>query len=293
MNDTDDEAVSMLTALGFSIDMASEALRVCDGNVQASANYLLSSGAVESSAVGTTTTTTSSTSGVVVVDVGSGIRMVHGPTSQYSVEDGKSACTCMALTAVNEFLKKPEPLTVNSSFLQTMIQSGLSSYRQMMLSMAGAKMSFTEHLSAEEVLQRGLFPDLKLSGAIQQGTLTRDAQHPQGFKRLLGEIMHHHSESTSCCCLITKPPETVMICLPPYETTTSANESFILIDSHPRPHEFAAANQAYARFHSTLEELVQSLLTIFPPTNLGPDVDPMFAAMYNAFDVYALIKRQS
>ena len=361
-----EDAVSMLTVLGFSTDMATEALQVCDGNVEAAANYLLTTTATttttthhqqqqqqqqggggesfpdtatmlsDKAAATTTTTTTSGSS--------SNIQMIHGPISQYSVENGKSACTCMALQAAHDFLKRVigsgsqqqqqqqqqqtaeaaaaaatsstcSPITMiqsilDASFLQNVVLSGVATYQELMArttatqSSSSSSSSTVEHLSAEEVLKMNvvgsvLFPGLKISGEIRQGVLSYNRNDKQGLKQIL--LQSHAASSSSSlqtywgCFLITKPPETVLVCLPPSTTATTTpgqqqqqQNCYVLIDTHPRPHQFHAEN-AYARLHASMDDLVTSLEAIFPPvTDLGPDIPPLMAAMYNSFDVYGL-----
>lgn len=265
MSDTD--AISMLTALGFAAEAASEALRVCDGQVEAAANYLLTHGSSHTDAN---------------VESSSAVEMIHSQISQYSFEDGRSACTCMALTAAKNFVlansTNNDPVAqVSASFLQEIITSGLVVYQQHFSGNA------IEHLSAEEVLEKGAFPQLKLLGGIRQGILSRNYNDASGLVGTLRSI-RDSSPPGWVACLITKTPETVLVCLPP-----TREERSILIDTHPRPHQFAA-NEAYARIHSSENDLWESLQAIFPYTDLGSDVPEMMAAMYNAFDVYVLVE---
>ncbi|GAX19549.1 hypothetical protein FisN_19Hu127 [Fistulifera solaris] len=265
MSNTDD-AISLLTALGFSVEAASEALRVCDGQVENAANYLLMNGIATNDA-GTDDSSPSSN-----------IQMIHSNTSQYSYEDGRSACTCMALSAARNFLRNTtinddNVSHVNASFLEEVIQNGIAIYQQHFSKNA------TEHLSAEEIIEKGIFPQLQLLGGIRQGILSQDRNSPLGLPEMLRCI--RESSSGWVACLITKTPETVLVCLSP-------GSKSVLIDTHPRPQQFAA-NGAYARIHSSENELWESLETIFPFTDLRSDVSELMAAMYNSFDVYALV----
>lgn len=260
------DVISMLTALGFSAEAASEALIVCDGNVENAANYLFTHG-------GSMNGVTGDSSGSSTVE------MIYSQTSQYTFEEGRSACTCMALAAAKNFLAnstcKDAVANVNPSFLEEAINSGLTLYQQHFSKRA------TEHLAAEEILEKGIFPRLQLSGSIRQGILSRDRNSPSGLSETLRCIWD--SSPGWIACLITKTPETVLVCLHPNRGVKS-----ILIDSHPRPHQFAA-NGTYARIHSSENELWESLDAIFPFTDLGSDVSELMAAMYNAFDVYVLV----
>ena len=240
------------------------------------------------------------------------IRMVQGPLSQYSIENGRSACTCIALAAANEVLKgiiatttmakqqQQQPYVtmetiLSQDCLQTIIVQGVELYNNLLL--VDPSM---EHKSAEEVLVTGCFPDLQQHGVVQQGILSSSSSQqqrssansePLGLYNLLRTSQDGRAEGAEwTCALITKPPETVLVVLPPLvaprDTTSGTPLPFVLVDSHPRPQQFGA-HQAYARFHTSLDDLVQeSLNRIFPCTNLGPDIPPLMAAMYNQFDLY-------
>jgi hypothetical protein len=277
-----EDAVAMLTAMGFEASQATEALIVCGGNIEQAANYLLTGGVVSqgssnNNARGAESDHSSSQQQS---------RMVHSSTSQYTVNQGKSACTCMSLVAAEKFLQNSntaDPVqAVCSELLQDIVTSGVVAYQRLQSSSAG---SSVEHLSAEEVLAAGSFPSLSLQGGIRQGILSHDdANNPQG---LVQQLTDCRSATGWTCVLITKTPETVLVCLPPSSTNTPGTEHFILLDSHPRPQQFGAEG-SYARIHDSMPGLVQSLSSIFPITDLGPDIPEMMAIMYNSFDLYPL-----
>lgn len=209
---------------------------------------------------------------------------MNGPISQYSFENGRSACTCMAFAAAELFLDKiakdigPTQI-VDSTFLQSVVLLGVEKYQVASLNTS------VDHLSAEEVLSTGCFPRLSLSGSIRQGILSNDAWGAQGLEET---IQGCKLESKWCCVVITKPPETVVVCLPP--SSSSGRLPHILIDSHPRPHLFGT-QESYARIHHSFDDLcTQSLRVLFSVVDLGEDVaSPIAAAMYNCFDTYALV----
>lgn len=299
---TPDEAQGLLVAMGFNPERVATALRECGGDAENAANLLLSGndgvtttssamsdgGAFSGTSVTTATATTSPAN----------VSMVVCPLNQYSIDNGKSACTCIALSAAQEFLqhsdqsaapppsKSPttETFQMNAEFLQNIILEGVQKYNQMS---ATANLS-TEHLSPEDVLQTGIFNSLELDqrGGIVQGML---GNGPLGLRALLSA---RQTSPYWTCALITKPPETVVCCIPPsnYDGTEAA--PFLLIDSHPRQVQFGAEG-SYIRMHPSMDSLVQSLETLFPPTNLGPDIPEMMAAMYNQFDLYCLRLRKS
>ena len=45
---------------------------------------------------------------------------------------------------------------------------------------------------------------------------------------------------------------------------------------------------AYAKLHDNLNDLIDTIQIIFPPTALDPDIPEMMAMMYNSFDLYPL-----
>lgn len=306
------EKISMLVAMGFEESAAASALDRCGGHLEQAANHLLGGGGGSSDASGAppaaaaappsshaTATATSSGGGGGGGGGGSSslssqddaVVMVNAPISQYSVDNGRSACTCIALSAAQDFLSRIRTSSsassiVTSEFLQTAILQGVEKYNAMRL-----VDPTVEHKSAEEVLQSGAFPSLS-TGTIQQGMLSRtSSEHPQSLQGLLATSQDPNEWT---CVLITKTPETVLVCLPPTSQATSSS-SFILIDSHPRPQQFpGGALEAYARLHSSLSSLVESSLqVIFPYTDLGPDVPELMAAMYNQFDLYRFRYQQA
>eukprot|EP00980_Cylindrotheca_fusiformis_P013923 scaffold3618_cov129-Cylindrotheca_fusiformis.AAC.23 len=266
--------ISQLTAMGFTEEKSRAALRAADGNVEAAVNYLL--GAVDATA-----SVAAAPAEAPPTILTESMEQIAGgiltcPISQYSVNNGRSACTCIALTAATDFLKNPK---VNSEFLENMIHQGVRNYEAL------SSASSVEHLSAEEVLQKDqgrLFPLRSLEGGIRQGVLSNDRDHPLGLKSILEGIRQEETKEW-IVVLITKTPETVLVCLPPDSLSPS---SYWLIDSHPRSH--LGAESAYAKHHTALSSLVLSLETLFPSTQLGPDIPEMMAMMYNSFDMYPL-----
>lgn len=270
--------VSQLTAMGFPEASAREALTAANGNLETAVNILL--GVVNPASIShSTPTATSNTTTSSEENAGETITC---PISQYSVENGRSACTCIALTAATMFLKNP---IINVSFLQDMINKGVENYQTL------SSVSNVEHLSAEEVLQKDhgqLFPLRSLDG-IRQGILSNDSQHPLGLGSLLRSIRNEESNEW-ITILMTKTPETVLVCLPPLSASPAA-ATYWLIDSHPRGH--LGVESAYAKPHNNIESLIQSLERTFPCTDLGPDVPEMMAMMYNSFDLYPLKKNKA
>jgi hypothetical protein len=286
-----EQDVVQITSMGFPDAQAREALGVSNGNLEMAVNYLLGGGAPASAPVPASASAAAAASNASM-NASPG-DLVRCSMSQYSVENGRSACTCIALTAASQFLQNQD---VSPSFLETMISQGVQNYQQ--LSTSSSSNNNVEHMSAEEVLQKdqGLFQVTSLGGFIRQGILSQDVHHPMGLKSLL-EGLRHEEHREWMCVLITKPPETVLLCFPPDDNNTvsrpsssSSSSEYWLIDSHPRPH--LGLESAYATRHPSLDSLLMSLQAIFPCTNLGPDVPEMMAVMYNSFDLYPLILKK-
>jgi len=276
--------------------------------VELAVNHLLSGGAVAFAAAPSATPVAplAELSGSTDVMIAKAGGVLRGSTSQYTFADaGRSACTCIALTAASMFLRDQN---VTSSFLDRMIAEGVENYQKLVLSSGeeSNQSSSVEHLSAEEILQKDkgiLFPVQSSigsgsSGAIHQGVLSHDLENPLGMKALLEGIHNDFYQTRKrngdpggndewIVVLITKTPETVLVCLP---ADSVSPPSYWLIDSHPRPQ--LGLDTSYAKLHSTMDTLLLSLQSIFPPTDLGPDVPEMMAMMYNSFDLYPLERKK-
>lgn len=281
-----DDDVAMLTAMGFGASQAREALTVCGGHLEQAANFLLGGGGPS-----TTTSTTamggpqSTPPAPSPLTVGA---MIRCGRSQYSLADGRSACTCIALTAAARFLETP---TLSPSILEAILDDGVAAYRQ--LQAQGASSS-VEHLSAEEVLEAGAnrppFSLLHLlPGGVRQGLLSSEANHPMGPKALLEALVQEQPSENWMAVLVTKTPETILLLLPPPSNTNTHNQEYWLMDSHPRPQLVPPTDSAYALAHPSLTSLLESLQTIFPPTDLGPEIPDLMAMMYNSLDLYPLL----
>lgn len=267
---TNGDAIQMITAMGFDVAQAQQALQASNGNVEHAVNFLLMGGS----------TIETSSSGGAASDGGAS-KLIVGAISQYSVDNGRSACTCIALTAATKFLQTPSEDNITADSLQSMIIQGVEHYQQLsnMLS------SSVEHLSPEEVLQNAAqqFPLQMLPGGIRQGMLSPDPHHPLGLASSLQTIRQEQPPSKWMALLMTKTPETVCLLFPPPALTGG----FWLVDSHPR----SGIEGSHAKSHSSLHQLGESVHTIFPCTDLGPDVPEIMAAMYNSFDLYPLLLR--
>jgi hypothetical protein len=296
---------TLVVGMGFDEDRAREALRIENGDVERAVHLILS---------GNDPTQTSSRSERNPVlwaarsaqnwaqhddDENVDDNVVLGQFHQHSIgqQEGRSACTCIAMTAAKYFLDKTflkDDGKVTQCFLSQAVARGIEHYQQIHNSD-----SSVEHMSAEEVLRQDaastkLFAGLHLTGAgVRQGFLSEDANHPMGLGASLTDILKDHTLKRGAgryvCVLITKTPETVLVCLP-LDDAHHRDRPFWLIDSHPRPH-LGLAN-SYAKMHASLDDLLLSLYTLFPPmADLGPDVPEMMLMMYNSFDLYPFVGR--
>lgn len=263
-----EEANNMLISMGFSPDRATAALRECGGNLENAANLLLSGwhgDAPSASSPNIASNEMADSSGVNADDA---VQMVESPLSQYSVENGKSACTCIGLMAADQILREASVTTptFNAELLQQAVLGGVDKYTMLVKS----RTSTVEHLSAEEVLRTGVFDSLEL-GDVLQG-ITSSGQ--LGFRALLPPTQ---LSIRWRCVLIIKPPETVLCCLPPKNYAGTDPAPFCLVDSHPRQYLFGTEG-SYIRKHNTLDGLIDSLERIFPSTSLGSEFGEVMAA---------------
>lgn len=270
---TNADHVSQLAAMGFSLDQAREALQVTSGDLELAVNHLLSDdGAVNETEY---PSSTAALSGSMNTRAG---EVIRASFSQYTLSQGRSACTCIALTAAMKFLKDSD---ITKEFLENTIKQGVKSYAEL------AETSNAEHMSAEEILQspkgKSLFPILSIAGGVRQGVLSRDRSHPLGLQSLLESLRREQPSTEWLVVLMTKTPETVLLCISPDSVSPSA---YWLIDSHPRPQ--TNISTAYAKIHPDLKSLCASIEAIFPCTDLGDDIPEMMAMMYNSFDLYPL-----
>ena len=302
------ELVAQLAEMGFTESKAVEALTACAGNVNAAASYLISTAVLAApfaSASSQSLTPSSPSSSDPI--------LIQGPISQYSIENGRSACTCIALMAAHKFLASPSLDLITPWFLQDVVVSGVSTYLQLlqasMIPASGEQMGqaptqptgddAVEHFSAEQVMATNtgtiqdptrLFSCLTQIGPVRQGVLNKDILSPLGLPSMLHDCWSdgQGDEDAWTAVIVTKTPETLLVLLPPLSQPED-EQRFLLVDSHPRPNLVSfgaqAPTQAYARIHSSLEDLVLALSQILPITVLE---DEMINILYNSFDLYVI-----
>lgn len=286
-----DNSVAELQSMGFEAGCIREALLVCSGNVERAIDYLLAvdddniavaQPTTTSNAPSSTSSLQTETTAPVVSTTSRLPRMIVAhDVSQYSFENGRSACTCIALRAASSFLENPSLESLSPEYLERVIQEGVVINSELFVSSGGV-----EHVSAEEALQKDrnhqLFGRLRMAGNIRQGLLHKNPRHPRGLLTMLLTCRKENKRNEWMAIVFTKTPESIVLFLPP----EGSSLPFILLDSHPRP--TLQANGAYLQFHSSLESFLHPLLTIFPPMNLGPDVAEWMDMVYNSFDLYPL-----
>jgi len=304
---SDDTAAKQqqLMEMGFDAAQAQEALTVCQGNMERAVEYLFSGGSGGAGgdpptfSAGPMADATSTSTQPQVLSP-SQYHDVTTAISQYSLDHGRSACTCIALTAAQDFLRLHSSLGPNDpppgltpDFLHSVITSGVQTYQH--FQNAGVGGGLVEHMSAEEVLgmvasSGGTMTELSqlqlTPGGIRQGILTGPAD--MGMYVLLQACRQDAPADAWLAVVITKTPETVVACLPPQ----GSNHQFVLMDSHPRPGVVESHGGAYARTVTSLRDLVTHLESILPSTELGPDIPEMMAQMYNSFDLYPLVLKK-
>ncbi|GKY96669.1 hypothetical protein MPSEU_000626500 [Mayamaea pseudoterrestris] len=301
--------VSKLADMGFTESKALEALTVCSGDVNAAASYLIST-AVQAAPFAHAAAMSNASVLPLPSASPSDPILIQGPISQYSIENGRSACTCIALTAAHKYLAKPSLDKLTPVFLHEMVVSGVSTYllllqASMVPGIAGGADTIpigddaVEHFSAEQVMTTNtgtiqdptrLFSCMRQIGPVRQGVLNKDVLDAIGLPSMLHDCWTDGQcdEDVWTAVVVTKTPETLLVLLPPL-SMPEEDQRFILIDSHPRPNLVSWATkpptQAYARIHTSLEDLVLALTAILPITHLE---DSMINVLYNSFDLYVI-----
>jgi hypothetical protein len=255
------DALLQLSAMGFDESQSQLAISHTNGNLEKALEFLLNGG------VDNNTNTNNNTNTINDALIQCGV-------SQYSLQNGRSACTCIALLGAVLFLQS-EANQVTPAMLERMIHQGVQIYEKIASVMEGE----VEHLSVDEVLQEQVpeFERLWLQGGARQGVLGTSPD--LGLKSIL-QACQYECPNRWMSVVVTKTPETVVVFLSP--------EHYVLMDSHPRP---PFTENAHAYTFDSLDELVTKLQGIFPHADLGPDVPEVMAMMYNSFDMYPLVLR--
>ena len=262
-----------LMNMGFDAASVSEALRQCNNSLTDALDLLLSSKESSADSYRPPENTLSYNK----------CKTVHCPTSQYTVVNGNSACTCIALTAASKLLTeicRPHADSIvddmSSEILSSLVVQGADMYEIITTENDNG----SDHFSPEEVLEKCPFiisEHVKLIG-LKSCVLSSTTFLTFLRESCLKEPLVRNDQYLAI--VLVKPPETLLVLLPPQNEIDSP---FILVDSHPRPPQ---CEGSYAKFFDDLDDLSVALTGIFPVVSLGQDVDEMMNIMYNSVDGY-------
>ena len=270
------EGYETLISMGFPPALALKAMKLSGGDLDSSINMLLS-GSLNDDDTNTSEGRENEQSLTIQTDI-----------SQYAFSDGISACSCIALNFASEFFTRADNKSsstdiVTPEFLTHCIMGGVEKYKKL-----GKTPS--EHKSPEQILEE--IPhcfNVSFNHDVHQGVLGSD-DTPLGLKQILNNCRIGGEVNDWVAVIITKTPETVCVCMPTGEEISDAKYNYILLDSHPRPQ--IGPIGCYARFHYSLDDLLQYLKQIFPITNVE-GMSSLMTEMYNSFDAYPLHKPES
>lgn len=303
MSGNEAQAQAMLMEMGFEEARVKEALAVCNNNAEQAVEYLFSGGTAAAMAADPPP---GGTAAAPTYITGTS-EDISAPISQYSFDQGRSACTCIAMTAAQKWLIQPDTKSLSPMWIQETLKTGVETYEKLQQTggQSEAAAAAVEHMSAEEVLAIGqssqFFSRLQMTpGGIRQGILSKhNSQHEMGILAMLNACHQEAPSDQWLAVLITKTPETILVCLPPKRaaagniSNNNSQQQYIIIDSHPRPGVVDSNGGAYARILQSMADLVAHLETILPATELGPDIPEMMAMMYNSFDLYPFVLKST
>jgi len=299
---TESEEFHTIISMGFPEGAAREALHKHSGNLDRALDSLLSPQPYGSNDFN------ADESGVNEGSEGTdqkyteynGFTIVSTDISQFTLANGRSACTCIALSGARSGLQSLSKKKTSSSptqevftteFIQNALFSGIGIYENKL-----SVVNDVEHMSVEEVIRD--FPqfssELHQVEHVRQGILSSPGVNgDNGLQSTLLACRESREAKINewMAVVMTKTPETVTIFLPPpsqaSETSDQQVRKFVLLDSHPRPNIFYYNGGSYAMICDSMEDLLKALEKVFPLTDLGEDVSEIMAMMYNSFDMYA------
>lgn len=204
---------------------------------------------------------------------------VFSDISQYSFKGGRSACTFIALHAINTIErivvanKRPAPSVIGS-----IVREAATIFEQDLSSLG--------HCAGEELLACVPILSSKLhKKGIQQYSLSNDGTSFMSILRAATKELRKN-EAKTVNIVLTKPPETVLLVAA--GGSSPGSECFYIFDSHPRNLKSIALNGAHLIKFSSAEDLCKHLCLVFPYVDLGSDVLPSASLMYNAFDALSV-----
>jgi len=303
--DIEGAAFHTIVSMGFNESAAREALHRRGGNLDRAIESLLSSHDETNSnpTFGTNTTihnNDGSQSSVTNNTHFHNNKIVHSEISQYTFPNGRSACTCIALSGATLGLKELAQNAsnaifsreiINAELIQDAVIAGVGMYENRPITADGV-----EHMSVEEVLHNlpQYSADLQLIGGVRQGIVSKNViDEEMGIRSIITAC--RTDQNANCnkwmAIVMTKTPETVALFIPPPTVKDgSDNESFkkfVLLDSHSRPQFMTVPGGSYAMICNSVDDLTKLLENLFPVTDLGSDVGELMSMMYNSFDMYA------
>jgi hypothetical protein len=247
-NYNETEKISTLKCMGFNEVQARQALSMCNGNVDLAVDRLVS-GMVPSISSSNISSSNISSNNANYDDpvarlssssIKYPVSMIQAPISQYSLPDGRSACTCIALETASSLLHHLKINTaadirqlLTANRLQSMLLAGSDFYNSLKRTGCGSSDDDVQHLSPEEVLsflhENEELNLLKLGnvrlmdGGVRQGILTSGGMGdgPLGLKAVIQGCQSNQEQGQWICVVMTKTPETVCIMLPPPATATA------------------------------------------------------------------------
>ncbi|CAM9443991.1 unnamed protein product [Pylaiella littoralis] len=218
-------------------------------------------------------------------------QVVSASISQYDVENGKSACTCICLEASLSILGCFGNGTWAGSpdDVANMVNVGVAMYE----AVAASSSLAVEHTSVADILPTVARYGDALQPATTEGTHQGLLGTDKSIASILRDIKSARKEKNGAVAVaITKPPETVVCFLPPEnqaESDARTPRQWLLFDSHPRPQQGLVG--ASVRSFGGEESLVEALNETFPAVDLG--TNNVMASMYNMFDCVPLSLQRS
>jgi hypothetical protein len=201
--------------------------------------------------------------------------------SQYSFEEGASACTVIASAAMRHLLIE---LTLSSAYsvdldvLRQIVIDGVAQF---------ARSGLGQHLAVDKLGHTFFQPATMADNGLLHGMLQVGA-----FTRLIQQVRSVASSRTGYVgVVITKPPETIALLLPLSQTGAAEASRYFFFDSHSRPH--LGHDSAYLLECGNEDTIVACLESIFPPLPLDPFDDHSrldeFTMMYNMFEASVFV----
>ncbi len=171
--------------------------------------------------------------------------LIEGNSSQYNIhgDQGKSACTVIAMVAACRLMDVPNFSGITSDVLDSFLDSGIRLFN---------KAKIKEHTDMDQIARLHLIPEgyttFKDSyGGTINPTPTSDAF--KNFSTTLDDVINEQNSQFPFAAVITKPPETISIIV-------KSNKEFWLFDSH--------GQKAFVKQYSSKESFLKAIQERFP-----------------------------